>query len=74
MSVWIIFLTDISECLWNGVPQNKEDHSYMFDETTPVKDCRDLAYHVAHGGMLFFLPPSFSFLIFFYIILLIHAV
>ncbi|KAF5480920.1 hypothetical protein F2P56_001623 [Juglans regia] len=41
---------DISECLWNGVPQNKEDHSYMFDETTPVKDCRELTYHVSHGG------------------------
>lgn len=37
---------DISECLWNGVPQNKEDLSYMFDETTPIKACGDLAYHV----------------------------
>lgn len=41
---------DISECLWNGVPQNQEDQSYMFDETTPVKACGDLAYHVAHRG------------------------
>ncbi|XP_062147702.1 protein XRI1 isoform X2 [Alnus glutinosa] len=38
---------DISECLWNGVPQNKEDLSYMYDETTPIKACGDLAYHVA---------------------------
>ncbi|XP_041008791.1 protein XRI1-like isoform X4 [Juglans microcarpa x Juglans regia] len=42
--------SDISECLWNGVPQNKEDLSYIFDETTPVKACGDLAYHVAHSG------------------------
>uniref|UniRef100_A0A2N9J7E6 Protein XRI1 n=1 Tax=Fagus sylvatica TaxID=28930 RepID=A0A2N9J7E6_FAGSY len=40
---------DISECLWNGVPQNQEDLSYMFDETTPVKACGDLAYHVSHS-------------------------
>ncbi|CAL5442334.1 unnamed protein product [Camellia sinensis] len=26
---------------------NEEDLSYMFDETTPVKACGDLAYHVA---------------------------
>ncbi|XP_004290201.1 PREDICTED: protein XRI1 [Fragaria vesca subsp. vesca] len=38
---------DISECLWNGVPQNQEDLSYMLDdETTPVKACGDLAYEV----------------------------
>ncbi|GMP88897.1 hypothetical protein CsSME_00040714 [Camellia sinensis var. sinensis] len=38
---------DISPCLWDGVSQNEEDLSYMFDETTPVKACGDLAYHVA---------------------------
>ncbi|KAM1044373.1 hypothetical protein ACFX15_034828 [Malus domestica] len=38
---------DMSECMWKGVPQNEEDISYMFDdETTPVKACGDLAYHV----------------------------
>ncbi|KAI4354355.1 hypothetical protein L6164_003225 [Bauhinia variegata] len=32
---------------WNHVPQNEEDLSYMFDDdTTPVKACGDLAYHV----------------------------
>ncbi|XP_022872477.1 protein XRI1-like isoform X3 [Olea europaea var. sylvestris] len=37
---------DIPECLMNGVNEN-EDLSYMFDnETTPVKACGDLAYHV----------------------------
>ncbi|KAK8464538.1 hypothetical protein PHAVU_010G020000 [Phaseolus vulgaris] len=38
---------EISEDLWNDVPQNKEDLSYMLDdETTPVKACGDLAYNV----------------------------
>lgn len=33
------------------MPQNEEDISYMFDdETTPVKACGDLAYHVGHSG------------------------
>ncbi|KAK7854375.1 protein xri1 [Quercus suber] len=41
--------SDISECLWNGVPQNEEDLSYMLDETTPIKACGDLAYHVSHS-------------------------
>ncbi|XP_021907141.1 protein XRI1 isoform X2 [Carica papaya] len=36
---------EIPECLWN-----EEDISYMFDETTPVKACGDLAYNVTHGG------------------------
>ncbi|CAI8608133.1 unnamed protein product [Vicia faba] len=41
---------DISEELWNDVPQNGEDLSYMFDaETTPVKACGDLAYNVNNG-------------------------
>ncbi|KAI5315500.1 hypothetical protein L3X38_044676 [Prunus dulcis] len=40
---------DMPEYLWNGVPQNEEDLSYMLDdETTPVKACGDLAYHVNH--------------------------
>ncbi|XP_062100836.1 protein XRI1-like [Humulus lupulus] len=39
----------MSEGLWNGVAQNEEDISYMFDEeTTPVKACMDLEYHVDH--------------------------
>ncbi|KAF7825778.1 protein XRI1 [Senna tora] len=38
---------DMPQELWNGVPQNEEDLSYMFDdETTPVKACGDLVYHV----------------------------
>lgn len=41
----LLFWTDMSKELWNGVPQNGEDLSYMFDdETTPVKACGDLAY------------------------------
>ncbi|PON60819.1 Protein XRI [Trema orientale] len=44
---------ETSEGLWNGVPQNEEDISYMFDdETTPVKACGDLAYHVGHKDNL----------------------
>ncbi|PNY15130.1 protein XRI1-like [Trifolium pratense] len=41
---------DITEEVWNDVPQNGEDLSYMFDgETTPVKACGDLAYNVDNG-------------------------
>ncbi|XP_048232555.1 protein XRI1 isoform X2 [Ricinus communis] len=40
---------DVSECLWNEVTLNEEDLSYMLDETTPVKACGDLAYHVNHS-------------------------
>ena len=56
--VWL-FWADISECLWNGVPQNEEDLSYMLDETTPIKACGDLAYHVSHSGIFF--PSSLVF-------------
>lgn len=35
---------DMPECVWNGVTQNEEDISYMFEETTPVKACGDLTY------------------------------
>lgn len=42
---------EISEELWNDVPQNEEDLSYMVDDvTTPVKACGDLAYNVNNGG------------------------
>jgi len=34
------------------VTLNGEDLSYMLDETTPVKACADLAYHVNHDGMV----------------------
>ncbi|XP_061362732.1 protein XRI1-like [Gastrolobium bilobum] len=38
---------EISEELWNDVPQNKEDLSFMFDDlTTPVKACGNLEYNV----------------------------
>ncbi|KAH7517552.1 protein XRI1 [Ziziphus jujuba] len=44
---------DISKRMWNGVPQNEEDMSYMLDdETTPIKACGDLAYHVGHNDNL----------------------
>jgi len=38
------------ECVWNGVTQNEEDISYMFEETTPVKACGDLTYHFDECG------------------------
>ncbi|XP_021661638.2 protein XRI1 isoform X2 [Hevea brasiliensis] len=40
---------DESQCLWNEVTLNEEDLSYMLDETTPIKACGDLAYHVNHS-------------------------
>ncbi|XP_059626206.1 protein XRI1-like isoform X4 [Cornus florida] len=39
---------DISEFLGDGVSQNEEDLSYMFGQTTPIKDCGDLAYSVTN--------------------------
>ncbi|XP_059660292.1 protein XRI1-like isoform X2 [Cornus florida] len=36
---------DMSQCIWDGVSQNG-DLSYIFDETTPIKECGDMAYHV----------------------------
>lgn len=58
----LMVCADISEGLWsNGVPQNEEDISYMFDdEATPVKACGDLPYHIDHGGIFFFFPISLS--------------
>ncbi|GAB2282083.1 hypothetical protein Dimus_016641 [Dionaea muscipula] len=41
----------ISENMWGGsVTRNEEDLSYMFDETTPIKDCGDLYYHAIDSG------------------------
>uniref|UniRef100_A0A6N2N0X2 Protein XRI1 n=1 Tax=Salix viminalis TaxID=40686 RepID=A0A6N2N0X2_SALVM len=42
--------SDVSQRLWNEVALNGEDLSYMLDETTPVKACGDLAYHVNHDN------------------------
>ncbi|KAI4304572.1 hypothetical protein MLD38_040062 [Melastoma candidum] len=41
-----------TSCLWNDVTQNAEDLSYMFDETTPVKACTDMAYEVMGNGIV----------------------
>ncbi|XP_043705004.1 protein XRI1-like isoform X1 [Telopea speciosissima] len=41
---------EISNSLWDVTNQNEESLSYMFDETTPIKDCGDLAYHVTDSG------------------------
>ncbi|GLU07930.1 hypothetical protein SLE2022_248680 [Rubroshorea leprosula] len=43
---------EMSDGLFNEVALNEEDLSYMFDETTPVKACGDLAYHVTRGGSI----------------------
>ena len=54
---WIILVSaDIPQCLWDGVTQNEEDLSYMLEETTPIKACGDLAYHVTDHGLAFFFP------------------
>ncbi|MBA0675044.1 hypothetical protein Goari_016609 [Gossypium aridum] len=34
---------------WTQVTLNEEDLSYLFDETTPVKDCGKLPYYVTHN-------------------------
>lgn len=36
---------DMPVCVWNGVTQNEEDISYIFEETTPVKACGELPCH-----------------------------
>ncbi|XWS31273.1 hypothetical protein CRYUN_Cryun23aG0063100 [Craigia yunnanensis] len=41
---------DASQGVWTQVTSNEEDLSYMFDETTPVKECGDLSYHVTHNN------------------------
>lgn len=47
----LLVCTGMSQELWNGVTQNQEDLSYMFDdEATPVKACGDFAYHVNSSG------------------------
>lgn len=42
----------MSECIWDGVTENDEDLSYMFDETTPIKNCGDLAYNVSNENLI----------------------
>ncbi|XP_022758676.1 protein XRI1-like isoform X2 [Durio zibethinus] len=37
---------DASQGAWTQVTLNEEDLSYIFDETTPVKECGDLSFHV----------------------------
>ncbi|OIW01043.1 hypothetical protein TanjilG_14226 [Lupinus angustifolius] len=42
---------EIPEDMWNDVPQNEENLSYIFDDlTTPVKAC-DFAYNVNHSDL-----------------------
>ena len=48
---------------------NGDDLSYMLDETTPVKACGGLAYHVDHDGGV--LVPPYIFL-FFFLFLFLH--
>lgn len=38
---------DMAKCMLNGmsVTENQEDISFMFEESTPIKACGDLAYH-----------------------------
>lgn len=57
--IWVgglLWCAEIPPCLLDGVSQNGEDLSYMFDETTPIKACGDLAYHVADGGTSLLTP------------------
>ncbi|KAE8679668.1 Protein XRI1 [Hibiscus syriacus] len=41
--------SDPSRDDWTQLTFNEEDHSYMFDETTPVKECGDLSYYFTHN-------------------------
>ncbi|CAN1301803.1 Protein XRI1 [Linum perenne] len=41
-----------ADALWNEVTLNEDDISYMFDETTPMKACGDLAYHVGNNDSM----------------------
>ncbi|KAL0388563.1 UNVERIFIED_CONTAM: protein XRI1 [Sesamum radiatum] len=44
---------DISKCLLNGVNQNEDHLSCVFDSaTTPVKACGDLAYHATNSEVM----------------------
>ncbi|OMO90733.1 hypothetical protein CCACVL1_07304 [Corchorus capsularis] len=40
---------DAPQAVWTQVTLNEEDLSYMFDETTPVKECGDLSHHVTYN-------------------------
>ncbi|KAL3642021.1 hypothetical protein CASFOL_012836 [Castilleja foliolosa] len=41
---------EMPKSLLNGVSENVDEITYVFnDETTPVKDCGDLAYHVTNN-------------------------
>lgn len=54
-SFWLVFIwsTEISKSLLNGVNQNVDHISYMFDdETTPIKACGDLVYHTTDNGRM----------------------
>ncbi|KAG4135401.1 hypothetical protein ERO13_D08G212628v2 [Gossypium hirsutum] len=37
--------SDAFQGVWTPMTLNEEDLSYMFNETTPVKECGDLSYH-----------------------------
>ncbi|XP_077251609.1 x-ray induced transcript 1 isoform X2 [Tasmannia lanceolata] len=41
---------DITSCLWDDENQNGDDLLYMLDETTPIKACTDIDYHVSESG------------------------
>lgn len=57
-----VFVTDIAKtkCMLNGVSvsQNQEDISYMFEESTPIKACGDLAYQFDNSGETSFLQMN----------------
>lgn len=52
MVKWGFFSADISdsECIRTELTQYEGDIPYMFDETTPVKVCGDLAHSAAGSG------------------------
>lgn len=40
----------ISNCIWDGVDQNEDEFSYMFEDSTPIKACEDLPYSASDSG------------------------
>ncbi|XP_068667062.1 protein XRI1-like [Aristolochia californica] len=41
---------DISSSIWDEVNNKEDDFVYMFEETTPVKACSTMDFHVADSG------------------------
>lgn len=52
VEIWenLVVWSDVSQEMWNGVPQNEDLPVMLDDETTPVKACVDYPYNVNGSG------------------------